>query len=101
GLLMTVSLLIKPITLAVGVPVGLAVLSRWRFGFWRMVVDGIMLGLLVGVVGLLVVVGVGLAGVLDQIVAYRMESRGSEGWSLWKNRDALVRAPSFEPRALP
>src|SRR5262249_36623770 len=26
---------------------------------------------------------------------------GSEGWSLWKNRDALVRALSFEPRALP
>jgi hypothetical protein len=50
---------------------------------------------------MLVVVGVGLAGVLDQIVAYRMESRGSEGWSLWKNRVALARALSFEPSALP
>jgi hypothetical protein len=101
ALLLTISLMIKPITLAAGVPAGLAVLSRWRFGFWRMVLDGLILGLLVGVASLLIVVGVGLAGVLDQIVAYRLESRGSEGWSLWKNRDALVRALSFEPPALP
>ena len=51
--------------------------------------------------GIVVVVGVGLAGVFDQIVAYRMESRGSEGWSVWKNRVALARALSFEPAALP
>jgi hypothetical protein len=42
-----------------------------------------------------------VAGVLDQIVAYRLESRGSEGWSLWKNRVALARALSFEAAALP
>ncbi|MGE3913060.1 MAG: ArnT family glycosyltransferase [Chloroflexota bacterium] len=101
GILLAVSLLIKPITLAAGVPVGLAVLSRWRAGIRRMIVDGLMLGMLVGLIGIVTVVGVGLAGVFDQIIAYRMESRGSEGWSLWKNRDALVRALSFEPAALP
>ncbi|MCC7366873.1 MAG: glycosyltransferase family 39 protein [Chloroflexi bacterium] len=101
GLLFAVSLLIKPITLAAGVPLGLAVLSRWRYGFRTMLVDGVLLGVLVAGLGILVVVGVGLAGVFDQIVAYRMESRGSEGWSLWKNRVALARALSFEPAALP
>jgi hypothetical protein len=101
AILLAVSLLIKPITLAAAVPAGLAVLSRWRYGFLRMVMDGLILGLLIGVLGLVVVVGVGLAGVFDQIVAYRMESRGSEGWSLWKNRDALVRALSYEAGALP
>ncbi|MFN8632587.1 MAG: glycosyltransferase family 39 protein [Chloroflexota bacterium] len=101
ALLLTVSLLIKPITLAAGVPAGLAVLSRWPAGFKRMVADGLILGLLVGVVGIVVVVGVGVAGVLDQIVAYRLESRGSEGWSLWKNRIALARALSYEAGALP
>jgi hypothetical protein len=30
-----------------------------------------------------------------------LESRGSEGWSIWKNRIALARALSFEPAALP
>jgi hypothetical protein len=100
GLLLAVSLLMKPITLAAGVPAGLAVLSRWRAGLRTMLVDGLLLGMLVAVIGIVVVVGVGLAGVFDQIVAYRMESRGSEGWSLWKNRVALARALSFEPPAL-
>jgi hypothetical protein len=101
ALLLAVSLLMKPITLAAGVPAGLAVLSRWRTGPRAALVDGLILGGLVAVTGLLVVVGVGLAGVLDQIVAYRLESRGSEGWSVWKNRAALARALSFEPAALP
>ena len=101
GVLLAVSLLIKPIILAAAVPAGLAVLSRWRAGLRTMIVDGALLGALVGVLGVLVVVGVGLAGVFDQIVAYRLESRGSEGWSFWKNRVALARALSFEAAALP
>ena len=101
GVLLAVSLLIKPITLAAGVPAGLAVLSRWRAGLRTMLVDGLLLGAVVGVLGILVVVGVGLAGVFDQIIAYRLESRGSEGWSLWKNRVALARALSFEAAAMP
>lgn len=101
GLLFAVSLLIKPITLAASVPIGLAVLSRWRAGLRTMLADGLLLAGLVAATGLVVVVGVGLAGVLDQIVAYRLESRDSEGWSFWKNRAALARALSFEAAALP
>lgn len=101
GVMFAVSLLIKPITLAAGVPIGLAVLSRWRYGFRTMLVDGILIGGLVAVIGVVIVIGMGLAGVFDQIIAYRLESRGSEGWSFWKNRVALARALSFEPAALP
>src|SRR5918998_4794784 len=65
GLLLATSLLIKPITLAAGVPIGLAVLSRGRAA----IKDGLLLGLLVALTMLAVVVLVGLAGVLEQIVA--------------------------------
>jgi 4-amino-4-deoxy-L-arabinose transferase-like glycosyltransferase len=101
AVLLAISLLIKPITLAAGVPAGLAVLSRWRAGLRTMILDGLLLGVLLVAIGIAVVIGVGVAGVLDQIVAYRLESRGSEGWSLWKNRIALARALSFEAAALP
>src|SRR5581483_7887330 len=74
---------------------------RYRVSLRTMILDGLLAGTIVGVTMVLVVVGVGLAGVLDQIVAYPMESRDSEGWSLWKNRIALARALSFEPAALP
>ena len=96
GLLLATSLLIKPITLAAGVPVGLAVLSRGRAAFK----DGLILGLLVAATMLAVVFMVGLAGVLEQIVAYRMDSVKRSDWSIWKNRLALARALSFEPPAL-
>jgi 4-amino-4-deoxy-L-arabinose transferase-like glycosyltransferase len=101
AVLLAISLLIKPITLAAGVPAGLAVLSRWRSGLRTVILDGLLLGVVIAAIGIVVVVGVGVAGVLDQIVAYRLESRGSEGWSLWKNRIALARALSFEAAALP
>jgi hypothetical protein len=101
AVLLAISLLIKPITLAAGVPAGLAVLSRWRAGLRTMILDGLLLGVLLVAIGIAVVIGVGVAGVLDQLVAYRLESRGSEGWSLWKNRIALARALSFEAAALP
>jgi len=101
ALLLATSLLIKPIALAAGVPLGLAVLSRYRAGFRTMVVDGLLAAAIVGFTMVAVVIAVGLAGVLDQIVAYRMESRDSEGWSIWKNRLALARALTFEPSALP
>ena len=96
GVLLATGLLVKPITLAAGVPVGLAVLSRGRSA-WK---DLLLLGTLVAALGLLAVFAVGLPGVLEQIVSYRLESRESEGWSLWKNRLALARALSFEQAAL-
>lgn len=101
GVLLAISLLIKPITLAAGVPAGLAILSRWRDGIRTLLTDAVLLGGLVALLGIVVVVGVGLVGFFDQIVAYRLESRGSEGWSLWKNQAALARALSFEAGALP
>jgi hypothetical protein len=101
ALLLVTSLLIKPITLAAVVPAGLAILTRYRAGLRTMILDGLIFGAIVGVTMVLVVVGVGLGGVLNQIVAYRMESRDSDNWSIWKNRIALARALSFEPAALP
>ncbi len=96
GLLLATSLLVKPITLAAGVPVGLAVLSRGRAALK----DGLILGLLVAATMLVVVFAVGLAGVVEQIVSYRMDSVRRSDWSIWKNRLALARALSFEPPAL-
>ena len=96
GVLLAASLLMKPITLAAGVAIGLLILSRGRAA-WK---DALLVGALVGVVMVAVIFAVGLAGVLDQIVSYRVESRDSEGWSLWKNRLALGRALSFEQTAL-
>src|SRR4051812_11068267 len=101
ALLLAIILLIKPITLAAGVPAGLAILSRYRAGLGRMIVDGVLFGAILGLTMVAVVVAVGLAGGLNQIVAYRMESRDSDNWSIWKNRLALMRALSFEPAALP
>ena len=101
ALLLAISLLIKPITLAAGVPAGLAVLSRWRAGCARCSLDGLLLGIVVVAIGCWWSSAWGWPACFDQIVAYRMESRGSEGWSVWKNRIALARALSFEPAALP
>jgi hypothetical protein len=96
GLFLATSLLIKPITLAAAVPVGLALLGRGRAA-WK---DLVILVVLVAGLMLVVVFAVGLGGVFEQIVSYRLESRDSEGWSLWKNRAALARALSFEQTAL-
>lgn len=99
AVLLAVGLLIKPIVLAAGVPVGLAVIGRGLKSrrAWQ---DLVLVGAIIGVLMLLVVFAVGLAGVFEQIVAYRMESRASEGWSLWKNRLAMARGISFEQTAL-
>ena len=101
GVLLAASLLTKPITLAAAVPVCLAVLSRREpGGVGSRAKDLLLLGGIIAGLTTLVVVAVGLAGVFDQIVSYRLESRTSEGWSVWKNRAALVRALSFEQPAL-
>jgi hypothetical protein len=96
GVLLAVSLLVKPIALAAGVSIGLAILGRGRSA-WK---DLLILGAIVAGIAVVVVFAVGLGGVLEQIIAYRMESRTSEGWSLDKNRVALARALSFEQTAL-
>lgn len=90
------SLLVKPITIGLALPLGLAVLMRGRSGVGDAAVIGAIAALAAGGV----VLGVGLAGVLDQIVDYRKVSIESEGWSLRKNWRALTRAWAFEPLGL-
>jgi len=96
GILLAVSVSMKPITLAACVPIGLAILSRGRAARRDLLVVGGVVAIFV----LVAVFAVGLAAVLEQIVDYRLESRASEGWSLAKNRLALARALSFEQTAL-
>jgi hypothetical protein len=91
-----ISLLIKPITVGLAVPLALAVLRRGRAG----IIDAAVVGSAAAAIAALVVLSVGLAGVLDQIVDYRKVSIESEGWSLRKNWQALIRAWSFEPLGL-
>ncbi len=91
-----ISLLVKPIAIGLAVPLVLAVVHRGRAGL----VDAALVSIIAAAIAGLVVLGVGLAGVLDQIVDYRKVSIESEGWSLKKNWQALVRAWSFEPLGL-
>jgi hypothetical protein len=96
GALALISLLIKPIAIGLTVPLALAVLRRGRAG----IVDAAIVGVFAAAIAGVVVLSIGLAGVLDQIVDYRKVSIESEGWSLKKNWQALVRAWSFEPLGL-
>jgi hypothetical protein len=91
-----VSLLVKPITIGLAIPFALAVLRRGRSG----IVDAAIVGAVAAVVAAIVILWIGLAGVLDQIVDYRRVSIENEGWSLRKNWQALLRAWSFEPIGL-
>ncbi|MFN0074224.1 MAG: hypothetical protein ACKVVP_22310 [Chloroflexota bacterium] len=87
------SLLVKPITLGLLLPLALAVLRRGRAG----IIDAVIIGAAAALVSVIVILSVGLAGVLDQLVDYRKVSIESEGWSLRKNWLALTRAWAFEP----
>jgi hypothetical protein len=91
-----VSLLVKPITIGLAIPFAIAVLHRGRSG----IKDAAVVVLAAAGVTAIVVMGIGLAGVLDQIVDYRRVSIESEGWSLRKNWQGLLRAWSFEPIGL-
>lgn len=96
GLLLTLSLLMKPITFAAAPAVALAALLRGRRGLRDLVVVGALMVLL----SALVVWLLGFNDVRDQILAYRQASREAEGWSLLKNLQALGRGLVFEPPAL-
>lgn len=80
GVLLAVSLLIKPITLAAGPAVLLAALlraDRWR-----------ALGTVVAAAVVVVILGILLVGpgdVLQEIVLFRWQSRSAEGWDLASN----------------
>jgi hypothetical protein len=81
GLLLAISLLIKPITIAAALPVGLCVLMRGG----RALRSLVTLGCVVGAVILIVCVITGLAGVFDQVIEYRLKARELESWKLREN----------------
>jgi hypothetical protein len=96
GLLLTFSLLMKPITFAAAPAVALAALLRGRQGLRDLVLIGTAMLLL----SLLVVWLLGFNEVRDQVLAYRQASREAAGWSLRKNLQALTAGLRFEPQAL-
>ncbi|MFN0074225.1 MAG: glycosyltransferase family 39 protein [Chloroflexota bacterium] len=81
GVLLGVSLLIKPITIAAALPVGLCVLMRGG----RPLRGLLTLGCVVAAVVLLVSLMSGLAGVFDQVVEYRLKTRDLDSWKLREN----------------
>lgn len=85
GLLLGISLLIKPITIAAALPVGLAVLLRGGQRLRRL----LTLGCIVASVVLFVSLLSGLSNVFDQIVEYRLRSRELDSWKLSENWNVL------------
>ena len=86
ALLVGLSLLLKPVTLMVCVPVGLFVLLRAERR-WRNV------GLLVAVTGLTIAIPtllIGFSEILEQVVAFRLRSRGAEGRGIGWNWGRIV-----------
>jgi Dolichyl-phosphate-mannose-protein mannosyltransferase len=83
--LLAVSVLIKPITLGVALPVAVAVWTV-RVGRWR---NLLLLGLIAGVVGFVGLLLVGLPAVMQQIVQFRLASRRDAGWRLATNLSEL------------
>ena len=93
---LTVSLLMKPITVAAVPAVAAAAALRGRSGVRSLA----MVGLLMLLASVAVVFLLGFDQVLEQIVQYRDASREAEGWSLRKNIAALGRGLGYEPLAL-
>jgi hypothetical protein len=86
ALLVAFSLLLKPVTLAVCVPVGLAVLLRTERR-WRSV------ALLIAVTAAAIVlptIVIGFSEILEQVVAFRLRSRVAEGRGLDWNWGRIV-----------
>lgn len=96
ALLVAFSLLLKPVTLAVCVPVGLCVLLR-PDRRWRNV------ALLVVVTGLAIVIPtllIGFSEILEQVVAFRLRSREAEGRGLLWNWGRIVEELSADRAGL-
>lgn len=95
-LLLGLSLLIKPITLAAVLPFGLFVLLRGRAAI-RALTGPVLAA---GLVGVLVVAALGFQPVFEEILGYRLRSREAEGWSLAGNLAILQEVLSRESAAL-
>jgi len=86
GLLVAVSLLLKPVTLAVCAPVGLAVLLRAERRIRNVVVLVVVTALGIG----LPTLAIGFSEILEQVVAFRLRSRVAEGRGLDWNWGRIV-----------
>jgi hypothetical protein len=86
ALLVAFSLLLKPVTLAVCVPVGLAVLLRSERR-WRNVA---ILAVVTAAAIALPTIVIGFSEILEQVVAFRLRSRVAEGRGLDWNWDRIV-----------
>lgn len=96
GLLLTMSLLMKPITLAAAPAVALAALLRGRRGLRDLVAVGLgMLALSALAIWLL-----GFSEVFEQIWLYRKLAQEAEPWNLRKNIEAIRVGLGYEPLAL-
>jgi hypothetical protein len=96
GLLLTLSLLMKPITAAAAVGVGVAALLRG----WRGLRDLLLVGLAMLALSALVIYLLGFGGVADQLWDYRRAASAQEGFSLRKNLAAVEAGLQLEPAAL-
>ncbi|MCC7366913.1 MAG: glycosyltransferase family 39 protein [Chloroflexi bacterium] len=101
GLLMAVSLTIKPMAAPALVPVGLAILlgdvrrpRQWLLG-------GLLFGAVLAAVLAVIVLAVGPQGVYDQMIRFRVASRAVEGWSLKENWAAISGEMADEGLVLP
>ena len=81
GVLLGLALLVKPITVAAVVPIGVAAMLGPRRGVRPLFFVGAVSAAVVAAIVLLT----GLPAVLDQMVEYRLRSREASGWSLAEN----------------
>lgn len=86
ALMVALSLLLKPVTLAVCVPVGLAVLLRTERR-WRNLT---LLTVVTGATVALPTVLIGFSEILEQVVAFRLRSRTVEGRGIGWNWGRIV-----------
>jgi hypothetical protein len=96
ALLTAFSLLLKPVTLAVCAPVGLAVLLRADRRWRNAVVLSVVTALGIGLPTLLI----GFSEILEQVVAFRLRSRAAEGRGLGWNWNRIVEELSADGAGL-
>jgi hypothetical protein len=101
GVLMAVSLAIKPMAAPALAPIGLAILLRGPGRPKEWLTGGLLFGGMLVAVLALIVLAVGPTGVYDQMIRFRMASRAVEGWSMKENWAAISGEMADEQLVLP
>ena len=96
ALLTAFSLLLKPVTLAVCAPVGLAVLLRAERRWRNVALLCVLTALGIGLPTLLI----GFSEILEQVVTFRLRSRGAEGRGIGWNWNRIVEELSADRAGL-